>query len=788
MGSPRRRKDDAVSPDARLAQFSLDQVGDAVYWIDKDARFAYVNEAACSGLGRTREELLSMHVYDIDFEFPRDRWSEHWEEVGRLGSMTFASQHRRASGQTFPVELTVSRVEVDGSEYNCAIGRDLTSRRDAEHELRLSEARLAAILEVALDCVITIDEHGRILEFNPAAESTFGISRSEALGQQMADLIVPPELRDAHREGMAHFLATGEGPVLDTRLQLPAQRSDGSSFPAEVAIHAIEIDGVHVFTAYLRDITESQATQAALERARDEAEAANRAKSEFLAHMSHEIRTPLTAIVGYSNLLQDSGPTNPEVSEWVEHVRRNSDYLLSLVNGVLDFSKIEAGQLTVEHHDLDITALIADIDALFHPIAAEKMLGFRVSYCDQLPFSINTDGTKLKQVLVNLVSNAVKFTEVGGVLVSVTAEDQGGEVTLRIDVADTGPGIDPHSVERVFDPFTREHTTEVNAVEGSGLGLSIARHYARALGGDVLVESALGQGSRFSLLLPVGRIEASAWADVNQQLRALRDVSGVTTAIQSLHDRRLLVVDDNKDNRLIVRHMLESAGAEVLEATNGQLALEILLDGPEFDAVLMDMQMPVMDGYTAVRTLREKGHDAIIVALTAFAMVGDRDRCLDAGCDGYLPKPVIAASLFGELERLLGVSPSDLTDSTERPVARVESERSREAPHPSGASLTSTRTHEPGFKPLLDAFLATLPASASRLREAVAANDNEQARSICHQLKGTGTSYGFPELTDAARACEEPLRSGASLNSLRAGLDLLQELLSQIAAAPDGPA
>ncbi len=466
---------------ANLAKFSVDRAGDAVFWIAPDARLQYVNEAACRNLQYSRDALLKMTVFDIDCTMTPDVWDHHWDQLQQQRTLTVESVHRRRNGSKFPVEVSVNFIDLDGEAFNCAIVRDISERKKAETALRESEARKSAILESALDCVITINEEGRMVEFNPAAEQTFGYRRSEALGEKMAELVVPSAFRAQHYQGLAHYLATGQGPVLGKRIEFPAVRADGTEFPVEISITPIEIDERRLFTAYLRDITERKKGEEALREARDAAEAASRFKSEFLASMSHEIRTPMTAILGYAELLVRETNDPSQQEEWSAMLRRSADYLLALVNDVLDLSKIEAGQIDLHVEATDLSAIVDDAVSLFRPAAKEKLIDLRVEFLGRLPRLINVDAIRFKQILVNLVSNAIKFTEHGTVRIQVRLVDSDlpGPIRLVISVIDTGLGIKPEMLDRLFAPFTQDAEAKRNEFGGTGLGLTISRHFAR---------------------------------------------------------------------------------------------------------------------------------------------------------------------------------------------------------------------------------------------------------------------------------------------------------------------
>ena len=411
-----------------------------------------------------------------------------------------------------------------------------------------------------------------------------------------------------------------------------------------------------------RDIGEGERRlrdERALELAWEAAEEANRSKSDFLANVSHELRSPLTAILGYADIL-DVRLSDPDDRHSVETVRNNGQHLLALLNDILDLAKIESGKFELELDELSPAALVEEVHALMVVRAMERSLAFEVRFDDALPERIVSDALRLRQILINLVGNAIKFTDTGGVTLRVRAHETETGTTLVFDVVDTGIGMTRAQRERLFEPFTQVDSSNTRRYGGTGLGLAISRRLSRLLKGDLSVTSRPGAGTTFSLTLPTRVVPGVPWTVPDRDGIAddERVREAVTTSLPSL-DARVLVADDRPDIRVMVQRLLEEAGASVLAVADGEAVLDALNGAsdpsatPEADAVIMDMQMPRLDGYQTTRRLRAGGFTRPILALTAAAMKGERERCLQAGCDDYLSKPIDGGLLIATVASLL---------------------------------------------------------------------------------------------------------------------------------------
>jgi len=373
------------------------------------------------------------------------------------------------------------------------------------------------------------------------------------------------------------------------------------------------------------------------------AQAAVRSKGEFLANMSHEIRTPMSAIIGYAELLMEPGQTPAQCAEYTQTIRRNGEHLLIIINDVLDLSKIEAGKMRVEHISCSPVQIVEEVVSLMRVRATGRGLQLNTLYHSPLPSTIHSDPTRLRQILMNLCGNAIKFTDSGEVRVELRVVDEDGAKRLEFDIVDTGPGMTAEQIDTLFAPFTQADSSTTRKYGGTGLGLSISSRLATMLHGEIKVKSVAGQGSTFTVTLRPDESDA-AWEFGEIPASAPPEEEALSERPQATVTGRILLAEDGRDNQRLIAFHLRRAGAEVSIVENGRLAFEAAMerqriDAP-FDLIVMDMQMPEMDGYEATRLLRKNGYDGAIMALTAHAMSEDRDKCLSAGCDGYDTKPI----------------------------------------------------------------------------------------------------------------------------------------------------
>ena len=507
------------------------------------------------------------------------------------------------------------------------------------------------------------------------------------------------------------------------------------------------------------DITPLESAKAELERSKDEAEAANVAKSAFLANMSHEIRTPMNAILGFAELMKRGFDANAgERDEYVEIIHSSGQHLLGLINDILDLSKVESGRMEVEWIDCEPHQLLHEVVSVLKARAKEKQLELDFTIEGYIPQIIKADPLRLRQILTNLAGNAIKFTETGGVELFTRAYVRpDGVPAIQFEVRDTGIGIPQDKLETVFNPFSQADESTTRRFGGTGLGLSISRKLAQLMGGTVTATSEFGKGSSFVAeiqLYTEPNVQLLDHDDAVKRLEAVRDTSNEAVELPA---GRVLVVDDGESNRKLIELLLTRAGVTVETATNGEEAVKAVL-GDSFDAILMDVQMPVMDGYTAMQLIREAGHSLPIVALTAHAMNEERDRALASGFSHFLPKPVDIDDLYALVAVLLG---GQVTRKKVAPAPAVQAQPNEAAQSsPLADPITcSLPMDDEEFHAICCDFVTRLRGELKKFVETLNERNFEELATQAHWLKGAGGTAGFAVFTAPARALELAAKS-----------------------------
>jgi PAS domain S-box-containing protein len=617
-------------------------------------------------------------------------------------------------------------------------------------------SHVRSALDTLAEGLLVIDLKQQIVLANQAFADTVGRSPNELMGRSASELAwVNPDGTPFPEDAFPWRRALADGsPQRNDMIHLRDAKSERLTFLVNcspVLGSGGRYGGVLIS---LDDVTQLEENQAELAAAKEEAEAANHAKSEFLANMSHEIRTPLNAILGFTEVLKRGYEKGEqERKKYLGTIRSSGEHLLQLINDILDLSRVESGHLEIERVRFAPHLLIQQAIGIFSVKAREKNLSLEFEAEGPIPETLLSDPTRLRQIVTNLLSNAIKFTERGGVKVTARMVPAGRERQLCIEVADSGIGLAPETHEAIFDPFVQADTSVTRRFGGTGLGLAISRRFARLLGGDIVVQSEPGSGSTFTVTVDTGPVEGVRLLEPHEAMAGTREAAGDGSGDWQFSPARVLVVDDGDETRELLQLVLEEVGLEVEGAENGRVGVELARSG-RFDVILMDMQMPIMDGYTATTTLRQEGLQTPIIALTANAMKGFERECLEAGCTGYLTKPVDLDTLVEKLAELLG---GERRQGLE-PEAPADAEEARERPERESIrddrAVVSRLASNPRLRPTIEKFVCRLEEKLEAMQACWEARDFEELAKLAHWLKGSGGTVGFDDFGSPAAALE----------------------------------
>lgn len=620
----------------------------AVFWKDPQSRYLGCNAefARLVGLASPKEIV---GLTDMDLPWPdgeAERLREDDRTVMRKQQPLLHKVDTRQlrDGKTIWVDTSKVPIHDANGQVLGLVGiyADITQRHEDEKLLRETREHLDLAIEAMDSAMVLYDREERLVFCNQQYSKMFGLPEPSSLvGQTYTDILTDFALAHPEVGTVDEFVGERIAQHRKCEEKWTLQYDDRT---IRVSDNRTQAGG----TVSLRtDISALAAVEEELRVAKEEAESASAAKSIFLAKMSHEIRTPMTAIIGFAEVLLGDAESGVLTSESAEQslatIKRNGHSLLKLINDILDLSKVEAGKLEAANEEVAPASALRDVMDLLHARAEITGTSLSVVPCGPIPTCIHTDASKLRQILVNVVGNAIKFTPKGTVTIEPRWVRNSSGGRLEIAVRDTGHGMSEDELEHIFTPFTQASSATVKDHGGTGLGLTISSRLAELLGGHIAVESKSGEGSCFTLSLPVaGEVELS---EPNMaEARPAQDLASDKPVGKPLSGLRILLAEDGPDNQVLITKVLTRAGADVESVLDGQAAVDRLrateADHQPIDLVLMDMQMPRMDGYTATRVLREEGLSLPIIALTANAMSGDRDACLAAGCNDYATKPV----------------------------------------------------------------------------------------------------------------------------------------------------
>jgi PAS domain S-box-containing protein len=645
--------------------------------------------------------------------------------------------------------------------------RQTVERTETERELEAQKAFLNSLIENTPIGIAAIDTDDKIKMCNPAFEALFRYRKQDIVGTRLDQLLATSDVEhelDSNRKRVWE-----SGTTVHVVTQRP--RSDGTWVDVEAFCVPLSDHGKVTGALLLyQDITERKRAEEDLLRAKEDAETANRAKSEFLANMSHEIRTPMNGIIGMTELALDTKLT-AEQRDYLRMVKTSADSLLKLINDILDFSKIEAGKLDLEMRDFAFKQNLSETLNTLAFRARQKKLKLAWHVEPDVPERLKGDAGRLRQVLVNLLGNAIKFTESGEVAVDVEKERSDGDgVMLHFRVRDTGIGIPQDKQRMIFDAFTQADSSATRKYGGTGLGLAITARLVELMGGKIWVVSAPGEGSTFHFS---SRFEFAVAGDdrLPPQHRAKQvddSKAGAKNGMRDSPSLKVLLAEDNAVNRKLATSLLEKRGFQVVVTENGRDALEAL-ERHSIDLALMDVQMPVMDGLDAVRAIRKKeqktGAHLPIIALTAHAMKGDRERCLSAGADEYVTKPIHVAELLEAMERIMKNEPAVRSHSDSISKSPIPDE-----PQPLVFDLRAALERVQGDRELLEElgklFAEECSKNVNEIRAALRNGDAGLVERLAHTIKGAAANLGANALAAAALRLEQQAHAGTTADSV----------------------
>lgn len=623
--------------------------------------------------------------------------------------------------------------------------------------------RVREALDNLAEGLLIVDQRDRILLANNAFAKVLSIDPEKLVGHRASKLgwrfTETDDARLPWQRAIEEQKALSNLPI-----RLEAQDGSIRSFVAN-ASPLIGSEGKYrgVLVTF-DDVTLLEQHKVELNVAKDAAESANRAKSEFLANMSHEIRTPMNAILGFTDVLRRGLEHDEQKRQnYLDTIHRSGKHLIDLINDVLDLSKIEAGKLELEITPCSPYEVLSEVNTVLQVRAKQQGITLQLTVDGEIPETIACDRTRFQQILTNLIGNAIKFTNQGGVTVTARfAKTPSGEF-LEVDVRDTGIGMTSEQAAKIFNPFEQADSSVTRRFGGTGLGLSISKRFAEAMGGAITVTSEYGVGSTFTVRISTGDLAGVAMVDEATAQNLVRNIQDDQRAGKSIvfKPAKILLVDDGDSNREFLSVVLKRSGLQIVEAENGQVAVDTAAQQP-FDLILMDMQMPVMDGYTATKILRERGLEIPIVALTANAMAEDQRNCIAAGCSEFVAKPInldqlmeIFSKYFEEdLEATNRLAASETQAQSAEQASQTKSVESQAAGQPTARIVQSTLGNDPAFAPVIQKFAQRLPEKLSQMCDAWDARNYQELGELAHWLKGAAGTVGFGDFTAPSKQLE----------------------------------
>lgn len=634
--------EEAIQKENKKYESLLKAAGDGIHIIDNDGRVVEFNDSFCKMLGYTHDEMMQLHVKDWDLKWKPIRFVDDLP-CNVEASPTFESQVRRKDGSIIDVEINASLVEVDGKQMLLCASRDITLRKKAQEELKKYET----LMQASGDGIHVLDIDGNLVEANDAFCQMLGYGYEEAKNLKVKDwdAYYTPEQSINHIPQLIGSCSTFE---------TLHKRKDGKVIDVEINAVGVEIGNNPMLFCAARDITSRKLAEKELQEAKEKAEEATRAKSEFLANMSHEIRTPMNAIIGMTYLMKDTNLDSVQL-DYLRKIEGAASSLLGIINDILDFSKIEAGKLELENIEFDLHGVIENVVNVIELKIQEKELEFVVGYDHNMNMNLFGDPLRLGQILINLATNAVKFTDEGEIGIYI---DKLGQDNYRFRVKDTGIGLSDEQVQKLFKSFTQADNTTTRKFGGTGLGLAISKKFVEMMNGKIWVESELGKGSEFIFEIK------------------LTENTPKQRSYQNFKNKNVLIVDDTPSWQIIISKLLKNFNINITVANSGEEAVELICNqSKKFDMVLMDWKMPKLDGIETAKIIRNNCHANVtptIIMVSAYSAVDILQKAKEVGIDVFLKKPINPSLLYNIIVGIFGENIAKVNCALEKPSLKTQ--------------------------------------------------------------------------------------------------------------------